>query len=115
MAQKDRKLHQSCLFYTNQNEDKIYLKKIPRFQKFRIAGYRVYRESDFGNVMVCDPGNDVNLRIGDIISVEMYDQKSLKKGYYRVNRRHFFTYTENGLIEGVNNEFFFKVLGTIRW
>jgi len=112
---RDRKLHPSRLFYTNEEENRIYLKAIPRFQKFRVAGYRVYRESVKGNVMVCDSGKDVRLWDGDIVVVELYDQRSLKNGYYRVNRRHFFIYNGSVLKEGVSNEFLLKVIGTITW
>ena len=112
---RDRKLHPSRLFYTNGEENTLYLKAIPRFQKFRVAGYRVYRESVNGNVLVCDSGTDVRLWKGDIISVEMYDQNLMKNGRYRVNRRHFFLYTENGLKEGASNAFLLKVIGTITW
>ena len=112
---KDRKLHVSRLFYTDETERKFYLEKIPRFQKFRVGGYKIYRESEAGEVMVCESGESVKLREGDIISVELYDQRSLKNGHYRVNRRHFFVYTGSCLKEGVANDFFFKVLGTITW
>ena len=112
---RDQKLHVSRLFYTNQAEDKIYLAKIPRLQKFRVAGYRVYRESADGDVMVCESGESVRLQDEDIVTVELYDKRGLKNGYYRVNRRHFFVYRENKLKEGVSNDFLLKVVGTITW
>ena len=112
---KDKRLHSSGLFYTDCAGKILYLDKIPRFQKFRVAGYKVYRESANGEVMVCDRAERVNLQNEDIVAVEMYDKRGLRNGYYRVNRRHFFRYTEQGLLEGVRNAFFFKVVGTISW
>lgn len=110
-----RRLHDSKLFYTDETEERIYLSKIPRLQKFRVAGYRVYRESAHGDVMVCDSGESVRLQEEDIVTVELYDKRGLKNGYYRVNRRHFFVYREKSLKEGVSNEFLMKVIGTITW
>ena len=110
-----RKLHVSKLFYTNQAEDQIYLKKIPRLQQFRVAGYRVYRESAQGDVMVCESGKTVTLQEEDIVAVELYDKRGIKNGYYRVNRRHFFVYRDKCLKEGVSNDFLMKVIGTITW
>ena len=112
---KDMKLHSSRLFYTNLVEDQIYLHKIPRLQKVRVAGYVLFRESDNGEVMVCDCGEKMKLRIGDIVSVEIYDQRALKNGYYRVNRHHFFVYDGRKLKEGVSNDFLLKVIGTMTW
>jgi len=112
---RDKRLHVSKLFYTDQAEGKIYLTKIPRLQKFRVAGYRVYRESAEGDVMVCESGESVKLQEEDIVTVELYDRRGLKNGYYRVNRRHFFVYRGNCLKEGVSNDFLLKVIGTITW
>jgi len=112
---KDKKLHSSGLFYTDKAEQVLFLAKIPRLQKFCVAGYKVYRESANGEVMVCDEAERVTLKAEDIVVVELYDKRGLKNGYYRVNRRHFFRYTEEGLTEGVQNEFFFKVFSTISW
>jgi hypothetical protein len=110
-----RRLHDSKLFYTDETGEHIYLSKIPRLQKFRVAGYRVYRESAQGDVMVCESGESVRLQDEDIVTVELYDRRGLKNGYYRVNRRHFFVYRGNCLKEGVSNEFLMKVIGTITW
>ncbi|MBP3284587.1 MAG: hypothetical protein J6M02_03720 [Clostridia bacterium] len=112
---RDKKLHSSRLFYTDASESTLYLEKIPRFQKFRVAGYRVYRELAGGAVMVCESGESVKLEKDDIVSVELYDRRGLKNGYYRVNRHHFFVYTGSGLKEGVANDFLLKVIGTMTW